>query len=217
MTALRGWIAAWIITGVVFVAALTIPSVSLPADELGLRRFSVDVTPSTTISQTFLMPANGLEAVEITAETTGPVVTGDVRLDLYDVTDGVNFVHGAEVRAADLVKAPVYRFTFPPIDDSEGQRYRIEVRASEPPPTGVSVRATKGARYSGGTMLINDRERWADLAFATFAPAGRSSWNRLTSVEDGTITPLRAYVAIGALAAYWAALGLVLRFFSALA
>jgi hypothetical protein len=217
MTALRGWITAWIVTGVVFVAALTIPSVSLPADELGLRRFSVDIDPATTVSQTFLMPANGLEAVEITAEATRPEVTGDVRLDLYDVTDGVNFMHGTDVRAADLVKAPVYRFTFPPIDDSEGQRYRIEVRASDPPPAGVSLRATKGNRYREGTMLINDRERWADLAFATFAPAGRSSWNRLTNVEGGKVTPLRAYVAIGALAAYWAALGLVLRFLSALA
>jgi len=215
MTALRGWIAAWLSAGVVFVAALTIPSVSLPADALGLRRFRVDLDSTITVSQTFLMTADGLEAVEIAATAAGPEATGTVRLDLYDVTDGVNFVHGVEVPAAELVNASVYRFTLPPIDDSNGQRYRIDVRTVSPAPAGVSVWATKGDRYSEGMMLINDRERWADLGFATFAPAGRSSWNRLTSPEEGDPTRSRAHVAIGALAAYWAALGFVLRFLSA--
>src|SRR5688572_14999458 len=110
MAAVRGWLPAWIGAGVMFVVAMTTPSVSLPQDELGLRRFPVDLA-SSTVSQTFFMTANGLEAVEIATAATGSEVSGKVRLDLYDVTDA-NFVHGAEVRAAEFVKEPVYRFTF---------------------------------------------------------------------------------------------------------
>ena len=91
--------------------------------------------------------------------------------------------------------------------------YRLDLFSSEKSPSkGVAVWATKGERYRGGTMLINDRLRWADLAFKTFVPSGRSSWRRLMEMpapESGRF--LRAHVVIAGLAAYWAVFGVVLR------
>ena len=182
--AARRWAPAWIAAGVVLVIALRMPGVSLPASSAGLRRFQVDINSATSVSQTFLMTADGLEAIEVSTAATHPIATGNVRLELYDVTDGASFIHGTDVRAADLVTAPVFRFEFPPIDDSAGQTYRVDLRPSDLPPAGVAVWATKGERYRGGSMLINDRERWADLAFTAVAPAGRSSWDRLS---DGSV------------------------------
>jgi hypothetical protein len=208
----RRWAPAWIAAGVVFVIALRMPGVSLPASSAGLRRFQIDINSATSVSQTFVMTADGLEAIEVATAGTPPTATGNVRLELYDVSDGASFIHGTDVRAADLVAAPVFRFEFQPIDDSAGQTYRFDLHPSElSPVAGVAVWATKGERYRGGSMLINDRERWADLAFAAVAPAGRSSWDRLRDGSDGA-SP--AALTIVAFAGYWAALGVVLRLFA---
>jgi len=204
------WVRAWLVAGVVFAAALTTPSVSLPADAAGFRRFQVELDQTTTVSQTFVMTADGLAAVTLSAAATHPDPTGSVQVDLFDVSDR-KLVHKFDVSAREFVEQPVYRLTFPPIDDSAGQTYRIDVRGSNLPAGGIALWATKGSRYSGGTMLINDRERWADLTFAAYAPAGQTAWTRLTAAATDPRRRSGAQAALGALAAYLAALGFLLR------
>ena len=209
MRAVPRWFLAWIIVGCGIVTALNIPPVRVPADAAGLRRFQVEIDPATRVSQTFLMTADGLHGVEFSAAATRKDVSGILRVELYDVTDG-HVVRRTDVEAADVVKAAAYRFEFPPIDDSKDQFYRLDLLAGDSSPVeGLAVQATKGDRYSAGTMLINERERWADLAFATFAPAGQSSWRRLMDASAGAAL---AGITVGTLTAYWAALGVVLKY-----
>ena len=65
-------------------------------------------------------------------------------------------------------------------------------------------------------MLINERERWADLAFRTVAPAGQSGWTRLMAMPASAFGVSRGHVILMALALYWIAFGLVLRALSRL-
>jgi len=212
MPSVPGWVFAWVVVGIVFVGALTVAGGSLPSDDLGLRRFQTpEIATTATPSQTFTMTADGFHAIELFPTSTDGAVSGDVRLELHD-GPASRLMRRADVRAADLVETPTYRFEFAPLQDSEGKRYRLDVLASEVnPPTGVALLATKGARYAGGTMLLNGRERWADLAFRTFAPAEQSGWSRLMVMSAGKSGLSRGHVILAALIAYWMAIGVVLR------
>jgi hypothetical protein len=65
--------------------------------------------------------------------------------------------------------------------------------------------------YGGGSLFINERERWADLTFATFARGGRSPWRRLMEASSARLGAQFAPVVVVALMGYWLALGIVLR------
>jgi hypothetical protein len=205
------WIGAWVIIGVAIVAALAVPTARLPSDESGLRRFPIEIDASVTVSQTFIITTDAFHAIELHAASTGEPVSGELRFEIYDVTDGGRLLRRADVPATDVIKEQAYRFEFPPIPgESSDQIYRLDVLASPSRPAQrVALWATKGEGYVGGSLFINGRERWADLTFATFAPAGRSIWGRLADASVGR--PGLAQLLIGALAAYWVALGIVLR------
>jgi hypothetical protein len=196
----------------VFAAALAWPGVRLPADGPGLRRFRVPVEEGMAVSQTFFMPAADMQSIELfPAAGVGPV-SGKVRFELYDVTDRVGRVHEKEVPAVDVMRGPTYDLTFPAMSQSDNHTFRLDVTvAADDPPTGVGLWATKGWRYPGGTLFINDRERWADLAFSTFAPAGRSAWRRLMDASSSGQRPYLASVVLGSLAVYWVILGFVVQ------
>ena len=208
MRRLPFWTVGWLTVGVVLVVALNVPKAWLPSDSLGLRRFQTpEIAANRTLSQTFMMTVDGFNAIEVAAASTGRVA-GDVRFELREDY----LVYRADVPAAELVASRRYRLEFPPIPTSRGQGYRLDVSGSEVnPPTGVVLLATKGERYPGGTMLIDNRRRWADLAFRTSAPEGRSSWVRLMSVPPGPFGVSRGHVILGALVVYWLVLGAVLR------
>jgi hypothetical protein len=204
------WARIWMLAGAVMLAAMNRPAASLPADRLGVRRFVIDVDAASVISQTFVMTANQFNAIELSARVAATRPSGALRFELWDLRDEV-VVHATDVGAAEVAAVPAYRFEFPPISDSRNRTYRLDIFASpDRPGHGVGLRATKGERYRGGTLLLNDRERWADLAFTTFAAAARSPWRRLldASAQPGLST---AEIVAGSLAGYWLALGVVLR------
>ena len=202
------WTNVWLIVGVAVVVALNVPNAWLPSDDLGLRRFQTpEITQNQVLSQTFTMTADDFYAIEVAARSTGPV-SGDVRFELRED----ELVYRVDVPAADLVDSSWYRLRFPVIGDSEDQRYRLDVSGPQAnPPTGVALMATKGERYRGGTMLVDDRERWADLAFRTFAPEGRTGWVRLTSLPAGASGLSRGHLILVLLAVYWLLFGTALR------
>jgi hypothetical protein len=205
----RAWIAAWVMVGVALVGTLAIPSLSLPADSLGVRRFLVPIDGDTEVSQTFVMTADGFHAVELHASALGEAVAGRVRFELLEEGSGV--VRSGELEASDLLSTSSYLLEFEPIDDSKDSIYRLDLTSSPTSPVSdVGVWATKGARYPRGSLQINERERWADLAFETFAPAGRSTWDRLMAMKAPPPGVSRTVVILGALAAYWLASGFVL-------
>ena len=213
MRSIPVWVRAWMILGVGFAAALTLPAVWLPSDESWLRRFPIQIDAEVTVSQTFIMTADEFYAIEVSAMPVNQAVSGDVEFALYDVTDGGRLARRANVPAADVVSKPLYRFEFAPVPkESRDQIYRLDVRASPSHPAqGVALWATKGEGYDGGSLFINERERWADLTFATFARGGRSPWRRLMDASSARLGAYFAPVVVVALMGYWLALGVVLR------
>ena len=201
------------IIGVGLIAALTLPAVWLPSDQSWLRRFPIEIDAGVTISQTFVITADEFYAVEVSAMPVNEAVSGDVEFSLYDVTDGGRLARRADVPAADVVRESLYRFEFAPVPkESTDQAYRLDVRASPSHPAqGVAFWATKGEGYGGGSLFINERERWADLTFVTFARGARSAWRRLMDASSARLGAHFAKVVVVALIGYWLALGLVLR------
>lgn len=148
---------------VVFGAAITASVIanSPPGDRRGIRRFQTPPIGVATIGQRFTMNAPGLAAIDVR-----PVAVneprGSVRATLRaDGSDAV--IWAAEVPAADLVTRDAYRLAFPPIADSAGRTYLLELSA--PAATGVALWATRGERQSNAALTLNGVERWADLAF----------------------------------------------------
>jgi hypothetical protein len=202
----------WWTVPLVYALLLAAPSVTLPGDDLGIRRFQTpQPTADVPLGQTFTMTGDGLDAIEVFPTAVGKQVSGSVLFVLYDDTDGIRLTHvrSADVRVEDLIKAPSYRFEFPPILDSEGRSYRLGlVPSAIAPAEGVAFWATKGERYATGSLRINNRDRWADLGFRAYAPAP-SIWRLFMTLWDER--PVRAYILSGSLIAVWLLLGLVIR------
>jgi hypothetical protein len=198
----------WVVIGVASLAMLAVPTVALPSDSRGLlRRFvTPEIVPDLRISQTFQMTGRGLRAVEFQPTAIGPV-SGVVRIELHDVTaHDDTLLQAVDVRAADLVRTQRYQFDFPPIANSSARTYQLDLTSPESSPAhGIAVWATKGTRYSGGTMLIDGEPRWADLAFRAEAPAP-STWDLLRRTDA-----LTRDVVFAAGGVAWLALGLVVR------
>jgi hypothetical protein len=204
------WLPAWGLVGLALVATLTRPAVTLPADDLGLREFVVPIEGETAVSQTFVMTADGLRAVAVEPAALTAAPSGSIRFELTEEGSGV--VRSGDVAAASLLASDSYSVEFPPIDDSKDGAFRLELMSSATDPArGIGVRATKGARYAGGAMQINGRDRWADLAFSVEAPGARSTWDRLMAMASPPPGVSSRPVVVTALALYWLVAGFVLR------
>lgn len=196
--------AAWIIMVAISLYLLVAPP-RHPGDRPGWRSFvTPPVAAGVEMGQTFLMNAAGLEAVDIRGRAVGPV-SGRIRLELLEVEGGDRrLIRTADVDAAEFISRDVYRFQFAPVADSAQKRYRVDVLSSPAAPaTGVALLATKGARYSGGALVVNDRERWADLAFQVRTAAQSPASALLNSPYISRMSAVMALIslAIAALAA----------------
>lgn len=203
----------WCVLLLMLAWLLARPSVTLPADAPGIRRFqTAEIAPDVRLAQTFTMTANGLHAIDVQGASMGATVSGLVRLELYDITREAGprpLVRVVEIPAADLVAARSYRFEFPPILDSQDRVYRLDFVSSETRPArGVGLVATKGDRYAGGALVINGAVRWADIAFRTHAPA--PSIGRLLMSLRGT-NPIRFGLVLAAFVALVLLVPVVLR------
>lgn len=204
----RWAVAVWVSVPVVFAALLAAPSVALPRDDVGLRRFQTpQLDPGVLLGQTFSMPGDGLYAIEVFPVAARERVSGFVRFVLHDVTEGHSTrVRGGVVAADTLMQGPSYRFEFPPIGDSADHAYQLDIAPVQA--EGVAFWATMGERYADGSLRINNQDRWADLSFQTHAPAP-SIWRLLMTFREDH--PRRGLVVIGAFGAIWLLLGFALR------
>ncbi len=191
---------------------LVMPSVTLPGDNLGIRGFRTPpLGPDIRVGQTFVMPVDGLRAIDVFPAIVGNGPAGDVSFELYEVHDvgrerRVTRIRSLQVPAAFRLRGPSYRFAFAPILDSRDRTYRLDLVASGA--TGVAFWATRGERYPGGRMHANGRERWADLAFRVHAPVA-TVWERLMALHERS--PARVYAVVAALAGLALLAPLVLR------
>jgi hypothetical protein len=189
---------------------MTMRPVALPADDLGLRRFQVPVTPEMTVSQTFAMTADGLHAVEFQPQAVTDAPSGTLTYELTEEGSGV--VRHGSIPVVRALSASPYIVEFEPIDDSKDSVYRFDLSSSaSEPASGIAVWATKGERYRGGALQINGRDRWADLGFKALAPGARSVWERLLSMQSPPPGLSSRGVILAGLAAYLLMCGFVLR------
>jgi len=211
---LARWVpVAWWLVPVVYIVLLAAPSVTLPGDDLGIRRFRTPpLGPDMRLGQTFTMTTDGLHAIDVFPASGGERIVGDVRFELYEVRNN-ELIPAAttEVLAEDVMSGPSYQFEFAPIPDSRDRTFRLDLVAS--PAEGIAFWATMGERYAGGSLHANGRDRWADLAFRVHAPAP-SVWGRLMTLRD--TNPVRAYVVMAAFMAIWLLLGLVVHTLTAI-
>jgi hypothetical protein len=198
--------AAWLLLGVVTGIALLTPPRSV-GNAVGLRRFlTPEVRLDARIAQQFRMDARNLVGIRIRAVAIGPV-GGNFRLTLRD-QDDQSITRSADVPAAALVREEEYLFAFEPIRDSVDRMYEFDIAPSAAAPgRGIALVATKGERLDEGGLRINDRPRWASLAFQT-QTSGRSLFRGLMTSEPGR--PPRWLALVGLVGA-WLCLGLLLR------
>ena len=200
--------AAWWMMPLASAVMLASPSATLPADDLGLRRFHTPrVGASLTLGQVFQMPVDGLHAIELMPVAGAGAMEGALRFDLYETYPrSPSIPVRSGIVPAVTVRPPAYRFEFTPIADSQDRSYRLDIVA--PSGQGPAFWATKGVRYGGGAMHANGRERWADLAFRVDAPVP-AVWDLLMTLRE--TNPVRACLVSGALLALWIVVGLALR------
>jgi hypothetical protein len=194
-----------------FLLAVLFASPRSVGEPLGLRRFLTPAASSEwTIAQRFRMNANGLNGVEVRFAAVA-AVSGRYQLTLSD-RQAVGVERLKDVAAADLVRAPSYVFRFDPIDDSLNHEFELRIMASSHKPgSGVAAWATKGSS-SEVSLLINNRPRWASLAFQTHTPA--VSLVRALLHTDHSERPPQ-WLALVGLVASWIALRFVLKAVSA--
>jgi hypothetical protein len=154
--------------------ALFFAQVGAPASQRGFTEpLARELAADTRISQTFRMEADGLTAVEIWAVPSDPyTVRGDVIFELREVEsrEVERPILRLVRKARDVVAAPSYRVSFPPIDPSSGRVYRFELLAANVRKgRGIRLLASNEQRYVGGALFIGVREQWGDLKFRTFA------------------------------------------------
>lgn len=169
-------------------------------NSLGLRRFTTpEIGPELRVSERFRMNTGGLYAVTIRPAMVG-APAGRIRLELRSVTPhAAQVFRSAEVAAAEFARGDEYRFEFEPIPDSHQVGYQLDILSSpEAPSRGVALRATMGERLPNATLLYNDIERWADLAFETDA-------------TEGTRATVKAVTSVLVLGGAWMAFALLLR------
>lgn len=201
---------AWAGIGIVLLFSLARPATPLPGDHSWLRRFHTpEVSYERSLGQTFVMNRNGLHAIEFHPASNGLHPSGEIQVALVDVTPGVDsdVVRSGVIRAAELAGRRSYRFEFSPIADSRNRSYRFELTASDMS-SGFVLRAAKGEGYPEGTLTVNGRSRWADLAFQTIAPTS-SMWHTLWTSRTASGSSGRLVLAL--LAATWVAMGVMFR------
>jgi len=155
-----------------FVAEAGVPRVNRGSD----ARLVGEVAGSVAVAQTFSLDVDGFDGVTIEARPFGDVVAGTVVFDVARIDP----VFGASVQATPLyrilrparevVRAPRYRVSFPPVGGSRGARYRIEIRVPDAGPgQGLGLWATRHQAYRGGVLTVGGREVWGDLVFRASA------------------------------------------------
>jgi hypothetical protein len=158
-----------------------------------------EIAGASAASQTFETSVAGFNGITFHAAASGAAGDTPVALALYDVAgpDDERFVAGAEFPAAEVAGGRGFTWTFPPIDDPTGRRYRLEIRAPRAEAGhGLGVWATRQPAYPDGRFDVGDAEQWGDLVFATHGRRETLFANR-DAVLQHAPGPLRSSIVAG--------------------
>lgn len=155
-----------------FIHETGVPRVDRGAD----ARLLGEIAGSTAVAQTFSVGVDGFDGVTVEARPFGGVVAGTAVFDVARIDPVLG--SSAQVTplyrilrpARDVVRAPRYRVSFPPVEGSRGGYYRIEIRVPDAGPgQGLGLWATRHQAYRGGILTVDGHEAWGDLVFRASA------------------------------------------------
>jgi len=164
----------------------------VPRSTLGRQRFVAgEVAAGAVVSQTLRMDAPGFHRIRIFAQPFSKTVSGDVVFTLKEISGGGERELYRLIRpAATVVRGDAFDVDFPPIAQSEGRRYRLDVRAPNAPAgRGIGLWATNEERHAGGALFVHGKEQWGDLAFDTYA-ASSTAYDYIDRPVRGKPWPL---------------------------
>jgi hypothetical protein len=155
--------------------ALAVVDYGVPEVEAGRSPVWLgEVAGPVTVAQTFRVDANGLSSVTVRARPAGasPRPDLDVVFEVAEVGDdrSVRPLFRMARRLDEVVATRRYTIGFPPIADSVGRRFRVEIGvplagAGE----GIELLASREPRHGGGAAYLGGREHWGDLEFSATA------------------------------------------------
>jgi hypothetical protein len=207
---MRGRIPPWPLLLVVGAFVLEVAALwsvrGVPDSRPVLRRFALQLDELESVSQTFRIGASGFDSVTVFPVAGTQPPRGRLLAKLVDVS-GDREVWVRTIPAADLVAGRPYRLSFEPQADSRGRNYRLEFSRDGPGVEGVALRAGRGGGDPPYALVINNHERWAELAYDTTA-AGARLIDRVEGRLAGVSTMLPFLVFAVWLAAHLAVLAL---------
>ena len=144
----------------------------VPAAGWGIESFVVSPSGDDPhIAQTMVMKAAGLHRLEVWPVSSKQVIDGNVLFLLRDITETENgpIVVRRRVSARLVSQEDSYTLEFPPILESAGVRYRLEIRMAEVPLEALGFMAVRGRHYRDGVLSNGSRALWANLKFRASA------------------------------------------------
>jgi hypothetical protein len=136
-----------------------------PAAEI---QASPEIAGETTLEQTFVMHADGLERIHLFARPSSGPAAGVAQLMLIGDTYAEP-VARRTVPAAALIASTPFEWPLPRVDQSAGRTYTIRIALPEATP-GHGVHFDVGLpNYVQGDLSIGGRSFWGDLRFETRA------------------------------------------------
>jgi hypothetical protein len=125
------------------------------------------------VGQSFMMRADGLEAVRVFARARGGPPLGEAQLELLQI--GIDRpIARLAVPAAALTAAAPYEWSIPRVDRSAGQTFLLVVSVPDAPPDRGLFLDVGPPRYADGVLTINGRDQWGALKFSTRAARART-------------------------------------------
>ena len=188
----------------------------------GIRRFVLgEIYEGYVVEQRFVVRSDGFSAVTIYPRAASPSPSGQVMLELRDITDeqGGEVVRQASAPTAELAESGSYTMRFPP-QPSRYHEYALLISVVDGSDgQGIGLLASRGGNlhednYWRPTLLIGGRRRFSNLIFDTTVDEATSNFGAIASqMEQGGIPAPRLVLLLVLLAKY-AALVLVIRAFA---
>ena len=126
---------------------------------------------SHTVGQTFVARHAGLDGIAVLLRPDGILTGGVVTLHVRAGPESAEDIAAVPVPAAQITRAESYRFSFPPIPDSDGARYYFFLEAEELVGGALKVAHAPEAAYLDGAAYRNhtplDRQSIFQLHYAT--------------------------------------------------
>lgn len=135
-----------------------------------------EIAEGIVAEQTFVMKVPGLRSFTFTPRAVGTTVVGDVIFDVLDVTpEGDRSLFRVIKKGTKVVRdGRPYTLEFSPIDLPVPRTFKVRIALPEAKfGQGFFIDGVERDAYRAGTLVVNFKEVWGDLAFRTDAREAR--------------------------------------------